>query len=105
MNEGECQVAVIEHPKGISQGCKICGQVLFHGTFLIGIQICEKGEIIKYFLGLPSIEHCGEQKTILASFENEEEAEAERERVLAQISEQKSTEGLPLVGFSLPLLN
>lgn len=105
MQDGECQVMVIEHPAGITQGCKVCGEILKQGTFLIGIQIREDGKDLKYLLGTSPQEHCGEQKKILECFDNEEDAEAEKLKVIAHLSEHKSTEGLPLLGFYNPQLN
>ncbi|OGZ43083.1 MAG: hypothetical protein A2719_01845 [Candidatus Ryanbacteria bacterium RIFCSPHIGHO2_01_FULL_45_22] len=99
MKDGECQVMVVEYPAGVIQGCKVCRTILKIGKFLIGLHVHEDGKDFKYFLGTPPQEHCGEQKKILQCFETEEEAEAERLKVLSHLSEKGSTEGLPLMGF------
>lgn len=105
MKDGECQVMVVEHPAGVAQGCKICREILLTGKYLIGIHVRENGSDFKYFLGAPSQEHCGEQKKLLLCFDAEEDAEAEKLKVLSHLSETGTTEGLPLMGFFDPKLN
>jgi hypothetical protein len=105
MKNGECQVLVVEYPKGVFQGCKVCRQILVKGNFLIGIHVRENGSDFKYFLGAPPQEHCGEQKKFLKCFEAETEAEAERLNVLSHIAEKGTTEGLKLMGFFDPRSN
>ncbi len=99
MKDGECQVMVVEPPTGVVQGCKKCRTVLVKGNFLIGIHVRENRSDFRYFLGAPPQEHCGEQKNFLQCFETEEEAEAEKIKVLSHLSEKGTTEGLPLMGF------
>jgi hypothetical protein len=106
MKNGECEVSVVEHPEGIVQGCKVCREVLVKGNFAIGIHVRENGSNFKYFLGVsPQPEHCGEQKKFIQTFITETEAEAEKLKVLAYLSEKGTTEGLPLIGFFDPKLN
>ncbi len=106
MKNNECEVLVVEHPEGIVQGCKVCREVLKRGNFAIGIHVRENGSNFKYFLGAsPQPEHCGEQKKFIQTFETDVEAETEKIRVLAHLSEKGSTEGLSLIGFFDPKLN
>ncbi len=87
MKDGGCHVMVVEHPVGVAQGCKICREILETGKFLIGIHVRENGSDFKYFLGAPPQKHCGEQKKFLQCFETEEDAEAEKLKVLSHLSE------------------
>ncbi len=106
MKDGECEVLVVEHPMGFIQGCKVCREVLMKGNFAIGIHVRENGSNFKYFLGAsPQPEHCGEQKRLIQTFETDVEAEAEKLKVLAHLSEKGTTKGLPLMGFFDPRLN
>ena len=97
MENGDCQVVVVKFPMGVIQGCKVCGEVLVRGNFLIGIHVYEDGSDFKYFLGSAPQEHCGEEKKFLRCFETESEAETERLSVLSHIAEKGTTEGLTLL--------
>ncbi len=105
MDKGTCEVMVVEHPQGIVQGCKKCRQILKRGNFSIGLHVREDGVDYKYLLGAPPQEHCGEEKKFIVCFETEEEAEAEKDRVLAHLSNTGSTAGLRLMEFAKPGVN
>jgi hypothetical protein len=105
MKNGTCEVMVVEHPRGIMQGCKTCRQILKRGNFTIGLYGRENGIDYKYLLGAPQEEHCGEEKKFIQCFETAEEAEAEKERVLSHLSTTGSTAGLRLMEFARPGVN
>ena len=94
---GKCVVSVVEHPGGIAQGCKRCGEILHQGKFTIGLFVYANGIEYKYLLGGPREMHCGEEKNFLMCFKTEEDAEAEKQNVLSHVQKNGSTEGLRLM--------
>jgi len=100
--ENSLVVQVVTHPHGITQGCKKCQTVLLEGNFAIGLIVKEGEESKKYLLGAPPQEHCGEPKTFFQIFQTAEEADVEKERVVAHLNEKGTTEGLRLVAWIIP---
>lgn len=100
MREGECLVSVLEHPVGVFLGCKVCRKILKTGRFLIGIHVRENGADFAYLLGTSELEHCGEQKEFFVCFDSREQAEAEANKVTAEIGAKGTTEGLLLMEIS-----
>ena len=105
MEKGKCDIGVIEHPVGIVQGCKVCGQIIVEGKFAIGIRIEEGGVDYKYLLGAPPQKHCGEEKHFIWTSFSKEEAEKEAAKVLLHLTEKETTDGLVLMKFVNPTVN
>ena len=103
--ENSSVVQVVEHPYGITQGCKKCQTILLEGKFAVGLIIREGDQSKKYLLGAPPQEHCGEPKTFFQLFQTAEEAVAEKERVEAHLNKKGTTEGLRLVAWIIPSNN
>ena len=98
----ECSVHVIEPDMEINTGCKMCRRPISttKDKFLIGLMIKEDKKEFRYFLGVdPPIMCCGEEKLVIKTFDTDEEAEAEKTRVMQYLDEHGSTEGLKLLGF------
>ena len=103
--EKTCDVQVVEHLHGITQGCKKCRTVLLRGNYVIGLVFKDGAETKKYLLGAPPQEHCGEPKTFFQVFQTAEEADVEKEKIVVHINQKGTTEGLRLVAWIIPSNN
>ena len=97
MKNGEYRVVVINHPAGISNGCRDCRKILAEGKYVLGLKVKDSNREYQYLLGVtPPVMCCGVDKKVMYLFELEDEAKKKAEEIADFLDEQKTTEGLRL---------
>jgi len=90
----DCTLVLVNHGPGIQGGCALCLKILSTGTWAVGVKVAGH----KYLVGQnPKPTCCGEEKSLVAAFGTQREAESLRDDVFEYLNNQGTTEGLVLL--------